>query len=996
MPSSSRKEIQLDEMATSKNMVYMKIVEDGVFRFDSTEEARKEASPSLSFEHPVKREMPLEDVASQTDGPEYRPSCKFEREQQIVTIKLPSGTSFYGTGEVSGSLERTGTRIFTWNSDAWGYGPSTTSLYQSHPWVFAVLQDGRAFGALADTTRRCEVDLRKDSTIKFVAPALYPVITFGPYASPTTLIMALSHAVGMIPMPPKWSLGYHQCRWSYEPASRVLEVAKTFREKKIPCDVIWMDIDYMDGFACFTFDHEKFPDPQGLAKSLHDEGFKTIWMLDPGIKAETGYSVYDSGSTQDAWILGSDGKNYIGEVWPGPCVFPDFTSSKVRKWWAGLVSAFLSNGVDGIWNDMNEPTVFKTVTKLMPESNIHRGDANLGGSQSHAHYHNVYGMLMARSTHEGMLLGNSTKRPFVLTRAGYIGSQRYAATWSGDNLSTWDHLRMSVPMVLNLGLSGQPFSGPDIGGFAGDATPKLFARWMGIGGLFPFCRGHSESGTVDHEPWSFGAKCEKVCQLALNRRYRLLLHLYTLFYKAHTMGAPVITPLFFADPKDPKLRKIEDSFLLGRLLVSASIDQREGSSAKETVLPSGIWQEFNFDDDHDDLPLLYLKGGSIIPVGASIQHTGEMDASNELTLLVALNEDGKAEGLLYEDDADGFEYQKGKYRLTSYEAALQDNKVVVKIGLSEGTLKRPRRNLNIHLLLGATAKVVFSGLDGEDISFELPSATDVSDLVAERQRKKTCIVDSLQDEVESQDPLRSSGSPRSMVELNAHDWRLKVVPWIGGRITSMIHAPTGIEWLWSRLEMSGYEEYSETGYRSPGCTEEYNVVKQDISQMGGNESIFMEGDIGEGLSLQRHVVVSKDSPQLLQIKSKIIAKSKLAGSGGFSRVACLRVHPTFQLRHPMETFVRFMSINDKNYSLRIDSEELCFRGDERPNGEWMLVDECVNVALVNRFKLQEVEQCSICWGPGTCNLELWSAERTVSKETAITINHEYETVQQDR
>ncbi|KAH9671077.1 hypothetical protein KPL70_017205 [Citrus sinensis] len=274
-------------------------------------------------------------------------------------------------------------------------------------------------------------------------------------------------------MPPKWSLGYHQCRWSYDSDKRVHEICRTFREKGIPCDVIWMDIDYMDGFRCFTFDKEHFPDPKSLATDLHLNGFKAIWMLDPGIKHEDGYFVYDSGPKIDVWIRKPDGTPFIGEVWPGPCAFPDYTQSK-------------------------------SVTKTMPERNIHRGLDEIGGCQNHLSYHNVYGMPMARSTYEGMRLADKDKCPFVLTRAGVIGSQRYAATWTGDNVSNWEHLHMSISMVLQLGLSGQPHSGPDIGGFAGNATPRLFGRWMGIRAVFPFCRGHSETNTIDHEPRSFG------------------------------------------------------------------------------------------------------------------------------------------------------------------------------------------------------------------------------------------------------------------------------------------------------------------------------------------------------------------------------------------------------------------------------------------------------------------------------------------------------------
>ncbi|GJU27357.1 heteroglycan glucosidase 1 [Tanacetum coccineum] len=457
-------------------MVFEPILEEGVFRFDCSADARNTSFPSLSFVNTEKRDTPLMSVHKL---PSHIPTYEHVAGQQIIYFELPAGTSFYGTGEVSGQLERTGKRVFTWNTDAWGYGTGTTSLYQTHPWVLAILPNGEALGILADTTKRCEIDLRKDSTVKLIAPSPFPVITFGPFASAIEVLTSLSHAVGTVFMPPKWSLGYQQCRWSYDSDLRVREIAKTFREKGIPCDVIWMDIDYMDGFRCFTFDQETFPNPKSLADDLHEGGFKAIWMLDPGIKHEKGYFVYDSGSEKDLWVQTADGKPFVGEVWPGPCVFPDFTQEKARSWWANLVKDFISNGVDGIWNDMNEPAVFKSITKTMPESNIHRGDAELGGHQNHLHYHNVYGMLMARSTYEGMKLANPNKRPFVLTRAGFIGSQRYAATWTGDNLSTWEHLHMSISMVLQLGLSGQPLSGPDIGGFAGNATPKLFGKYKG-------------------------------------------------------------------------------------------------------------------------------------------------------------------------------------------------------------------------------------------------------------------------------------------------------------------------------------------------------------------------------------------------------------------------------------------------------------------------------------------------------------------------------------
>ncbi|KAL2489815.1 heteroglycan glucosidase 1 [Forsythia ovata] len=973
----------------SGKMIFEPILEEGVFRFDCSADDRNTAFPSISFKNPKDRDTPIMNVLK---VPTYIPTFECVMGQQIVNIEFPSGTSFYGTGEVGGQLERTGKRIFTWNTDAWGYGSGTTSLYQSHPWVLAVLPDGEALGVLADTTRRCEVDLRKESNIKIIAPLSYPLITFGLFASPTDVLMSFSRAVGTVFMPPKWSLGYHQCRWSYDSDARVREIARTFREKNIPCDVIWMDIDYMEGFRCFTFDQEWFSDPKSLVDDLHQDGFKAIWMLDPGIKHEEGYFVYDSGSKRDIWIQTADRKPFVGEVWPGPCVFPDFTKSEARSWWANLVKDFVTNGVDGVWNDMNEPAVFKTVTKTMPESNIHRGDPELGGCQDHSHYHNIYGMLMARSTYEGMKLANEQKRPFVLTRAGFVGSQRYAATWTGDNLSTWEHLHMSISMVLQLGLSGQPLSGPDIGGFAGNATPKLFGRWMGVGALFPFCRGHSETDTIDHEPWSFGEECEEVCRLALRRRYRLLPHLYNLFYLAHTRGILVATPTFFADPKDFELRTHENSFLLGPLLVYASTRHDQELYQIEHKLPKGIWLSFDFEDSHPDLPFLYLKGGSIIPLAPPYQHVGEANPTDDISLLVALDEYGKAEGFLFEDDGDGYEYIKGGYLLTTYVAELQSSVVTLRVSKTEGSWKRPNRRLHVQLLLGIGAVLDAWGTDGEILQIKMPSKDDLSNLKLAGERQYRTRIESAKriPDLDNVPGHKGTELSRTPVEIKSGDWALKVVPWIGGRIISMEHLPSGTQWLHSRVDVNGYEEYSSVEYRSAGCFEEYSVIDRDLEQAGEIESLKLEGDIGGGLILERKISFPETDPKFFQIDSGIVARKVGAGSGGFSRLVCLHVHPMFQLLHPTESYVSFTSINGSKHEVWPEAGEQVFEGDLRPNGEWMLVDKCLGLALVNRFDISQVYKCLVHWGTGTVNLELWSENRPVSKESPLGISHRYE------
>ncbi|KAK6157972.1 hypothetical protein DH2020_005286 [Rehmannia glutinosa] len=651
----------------SGKMVYEPIHEEGVFRFDCSVDARCVAFPSISFQNPIVRERPIKNV---TVVPTYVPTFEheiakatdittFESEKglQIVNIMFPLSTSFYGTGEVSGPLERTGKKIETWNTDAYEYGAKNTSLYQSHPWVLAVLPDGKAIGVLADTTRRCEIDLHKSSNIKFTSSWPYPVITFGPFASPTDVLSSFSRAV--------------ESTLSALSANLYVISTKTILQ-------------------------EGFYDPKSFVDSLHQKGFRAIWVLDPGIKNEKGYFAYDSGSESNIWTQTADGRPFVGKVWPGPCVFPDFTRSEVRSWWANLIKNFISNGVDGLWNDMNEPSIM--VVK-------------------------VYGMLMAKSTYKGMKLANKHKRPFVLSRAGFVGSQRYAATWTGDNTSDWEHLQMSIPMVLNLGLSGQPFSGPDIGGFIGNATPKLFQTWMGIGSMFPFCRGHSEKGANHHEPWGipvatptfFAGIFSLLCMIKLVTSWNWE-HILA-FFIAYCISNSS------ADPTDLELRTQENSFLLGPLLVYCRVENNHELCITKPKLPEGIWLSFDFEDSHPDLPKLYLKGGSIIPVAPPHEYVDEANPTDDLTLIVALDERGKAEGLLYEDDGDGYEYSNGGYLLTTYVARQHCSTVTVKVSKAEGSWKRPKRHLHVKLLLGEGAMIVgiqdktYFGIKDVDINF---------------------------------------------------------------------------------------------------------------------------------------------------------------------------------------------------------------------------------------------------------------------------------------
>lgn len=611
------------------------------------------------------------------------------------------GCHLYGTGEVAGPLERSGRQSVLWNHDCPGYTDRDLSLYQSHPWVLGVRKDGSAFGVLACTTWRLALDLSDGVTMVAEGPPFALILINR--RSPEAVLRGLAELSGLPPLPPRWALGYHQCRWSYTPADKVREIAKSFRDKKLPCSALWMDIDYMRDFRIFSVDEERFGDPAALNRDLHAEGFRTVWMIDPAPKRDEADLVYSSGTKGEHWLRTAGGfQDYLGEVWPGATVFPDFTRPQTREWWSQLYRAFLNLGVDGVWNDMNEPADFGSVTKVVTDDAWHRGgdgDDFMLPPGPHTQYHNLYGLLMVKASRDGMLAARPNQRPFILTRANFLGGHKYAATWTGDNGTSWDDLAWSVSMVLNLGLSGQPFSGPDIGGFMhrpGEVSSgPLFARWMGIGALLPFARGHAAKGMPNKEPWAFGASVEATCRRALEIRSQLVPYLYTLFREASQTGLPVLRPLFFHDPANVSLREEYRSFFLGRDLLIEARMTPSGDFA--SVRPQGVWRELKLSEEDSDLPRIMLRAGAILPLGPVEQYVGERQGDN-LTLIVALDDQGSAEGTLYEDDGESYRYEKGEYRLTTWEAVTSGLNVEVRVRGVEGLGVAPNRAVHIHVL----------------------------------------------------------------------------------------------------------------------------------------------------------------------------------------------------------------------------------------------------------------------------------------------------------
>lgn len=630
------------------------------------------------------------------------PEFRFSNNKASASLKISGDISLYGGGEVTGPLLRNGQYIKLWNTDSGAYGvDGGKRLYQTHPWVLGVRKDGTAFGIIFDSSWKAELYTNSGEITYNSEGTLFRVYVID-RESPQAVLKGLAELTGTMQMPPRWTLGYHQCRFSYASEKRVREIADTFRAKKLPCDVIWMDIDYMDGYRIFTFDKTNFPDPKTLNDDLHKKGFHSVYMIDPAAKVDTNYSVYQSGTKNNAWVKRADGSEYHGRVWPGYCAFPDFTQPKARNWWAGLYKDFLSKGVDGVWNDVNEPAVFDDDipealrTNTIPYDAVHAGGGNLPAG-SHLMYHNAYGRLMVEASLKGILDANPDKRPFLLTRSNLLGGQRYAATWTGDNWAGTEHLKLSVPMSITLGLSGQPFSGPDIGGFLNNTSGDLWANWLGFGVFLPFVRGHACAGTNDKEPWAYGEEIEKTSRIALERRYRLLPYIYTLFYHSHKTGLPVMEPVFFADPKDLKLRAEQEAFLLGdNLLVVPAF-------STAPTLPKGIWEKLSLiDGDLQDKyqAALKVKGGTIIPVGKVIQNTNE-NSFDPLTLIVCLDENGMAKGELFTDDGDGWGFRKGDYCLLKFSAKRFDSKVIVRFEKQEGRRKVEKEinKINVELLL---------------------------------------------------------------------------------------------------------------------------------------------------------------------------------------------------------------------------------------------------------------------------------------------------------
>ena len=582
-----------------------------------------------------------------------------------IVKKLGKEDAVYGLGDKPGCLNRRGYVYVNWNTDNPApHVDSFKSLYKSIPF-FMVLGENYCYGIFADNTYKTTFDFGFESSEYYVVSHEKGFLDyyFFPGEKPSDVVKKYTGLTGTTPLFQRWIYGSHQSRWGYCSQDEILGIAEAFEKNEIPCDVIHMDIDYMDGYRVFTFDKERFPDTKALSETLADKGIKLISIIDPGVKKDEAYFMYREGMEMDAFAHDAQGAVYENAVWPGTSVFPDFSREDVRKWWGEKTKILLDHGIRGIWNDMNEPASFRGP---LPD------DVKFAAG-AHDEIHNIYGHLMAKATYEGLLEHDNGRRPFVLTRAAYAGSQKYCGGWTGDNHSIWSHLTLSLEQICNLSLCGMAMCGSDIGGFGSDVTPELLVRFYQAAVFAPFFRNHSAVGTRRQEPWLFDEKTRDAVRKTVRLRYRFIPYIYDLARECERTGEPIVRPLVYEYPHDKMVRNICDEYLLGKFVLVAPVTV-PGKFAREVYLPEGEWYDYETNEKYTggkyilaDAPLdkvpVFIRAGAILPVAeGNIQSTEDITSENTRILTYP----GHGTFIHYEDDNETLAYREGSYNAMEY------------------------------------------------------------------------------------------------------------------------------------------------------------------------------------------------------------------------------------------------------------------------------------------------------------------------------------------
>lgn len=655
--------------------------------------------------------------------------------EEVATFKrLQPGEHFLGLGEKTGNLDRRGESHTNWNTDNFAYRVTDDEIYSSFPFYIGVHND-LSYGIYFDNTHKAYFNFAasNDRFSSFGADAGEMDYYFIYRNNLPKIIEDYTWLTGRMHLPPLWALGFQQCRWSYFPDTEVINTVKTFREKKIPIDVIYLDIHYMDAYKVFTWHPERFAKPEATIRQLGEMGVKTAVIIDPGVKVEEGYAAHEDGVAKDVFIKYPDGQNYTAQVWPGWCHFPDFTNPSARAWWGGWFSSLVNAGVEGFWNDMNEIASWgEGATPMIVKLDWE------GQGASYKQGKNIYGMQMSRSTYEGVRGLMKGRRPLVLTRAAFSGAQRYTAIWTGDNVASEEHMMLGVRLVNSLGISGMAFSGVDVGGFSGEAAPALFGRWITIGTFTPFFRVHKAYNEKVSEPWSYGEDIESIARNYISLRYRLLPYIYSVFYEASSTGMPINRALVLENTNDENCWKQEfqHEYMFGPSLLVAPLESTQRTA--KVYLPEGIWYDFftgrqyeggreiYTDSPLDKLPV-FAKGGSVIPMQGIVQSTSMMPS--DTLFLHVYNAPEGSEFLFYEDDGSTYDYENGKSGTRKIEFDPQSR--LLKIGKIEGEYSSGLSNvcLMLHGFEGVTDVIRVGGVskDLENVSVDLITALDEND-----------------------------------------------------------------------------------------------------------------------------------------------------------------------------------------------------------------------------------------------------------------------------
>ncbi len=659
---------------------------------------------------------------------------------------LAPGEHCFGLGERATPGNRRGRTHVLWNRDPSGYAPGDDPLTLNIP-VYVVTGSGESADQRVSESANCESRIMNHETVNpqpgetsptpySLLPTPYSIFYENPHyaefdlgettpniaehrfaggelryyfaAGPLpTLLERYTELTGRHDLPPLWMLGYHQCRWSYFPEARVRQLAQDFKDHAVPCDAIYLDIDYMDGFRCFTWDKKRFPNLPGLVADLRAQGIKTVTMVDPGIKKDAAYAIYCNGLNGDHFCKTPDGAVFHAPVWPGLCAFPDFTAPATRAWWGHLYAPLIEAGIAGFWNDMNEPAAFASPQPdTLPDTVRHHMEGRIGRREiggSHGEAHNLYGMQMVRASRDGLLKLRPETRPVVISRSGWAGVQRHAISWTGDNQSTWESLRLTVPMLIGLGLSGLGFTGPDTGGFSGAADGELFTRWIQMAAFMPLFRAHTAKNTPDQEPWSYGEPYLSIVRRFIQLRYELLPTLYTAVWQMCTRGWPVVRPLWW-DAAPGSAPDADDAFLCGDALLIAPICA-PGATTRNVPLPPGTWYDFWTNRAHngavaayaplETLPL-FVRAGTVLPMG-EFGPSVEQRLQKFLRLGVyPLPAPGEAVSELYEDAGEGFDYQRGDYRLNRFILQQTEGRIVI-VWEKAGAYEPPYEHIELTL-----------------------------------------------------------------------------------------------------------------------------------------------------------------------------------------------------------------------------------------------------------------------------------------------------------